>query len=248
MNTRQNDGDELLQPLPLSERIEEEMVIGVYPLSEVGSTATVNLLSRESLLKGTGLMVPGIEGNQLTNPRLVKRISKQLAKLLGGWFAQDITPYIELRDSLISQQVEDYYRRGGMTIQREKSQSAFYYLAFQVASWLIQAAGELNVFHCISLGRLLSQDQALQSGGQPSFRPLGSITPFISQATPNIKLHQLTDYSEEHPMNVFDTFLSDAGLTIKAGVRMHLKEGKTVNDNGLPFHYGIRINLDLRHS
>lgn len=248
MKTKQSNGDELLRPLPVAYHIDEEMVIGIYSLSEAGTSAAINLISRESLLKGVDLMVPSIEGNQLTNPRLVKRISKELAILLGGWFAQDITPFIKLHDSLIAQQVEEYYRGGGMTIQREKSQSAFYYFAFRVDPWVVQAVGESKVFHCISLGHLLSQTQAIQSGGHPYFRPLGSIEPVIIQAAPNINWGQLTDHSGEHPVNVFDTYLSDTDLTIKAGVRMHLKGGRAESIDGKPYFYGIRINLDMRRS
>ncbi|MEQ8972096.1 MAG: hypothetical protein RIE73_17085 [Coleofasciculus sp. C1-SOL-03] len=237
-----------LQPLPLTDRINKESIIGIFPFSEAQTTAAINLPSIDSLLKGVGLMVSSIDGEEITDPDLAKRISDELGHLLGGWFAQDLTPYIKLHKSLVSDDVQDSYRRGGMTITWDEPKTAFYYMAFEVPPWQVQAVGEVGVFHSVSIGRSLSQTEAIREGGHPAVHPVGSIEPLLAQATPKLLLKEFSDHSADHATNVFDTYLQRPGLTIKSGVRQRLVDGKAEISSGQPYHYGIRINLDLRSS
>jgi hypothetical protein len=135
-----------------------------------------------------------------------------------------------------------------MTIRWDEPKTAFYYLAFQVSPWKIQALGELGVFHCISINQRLTKIQALQEGGHPAFRPLGAVDTLIEHAISNLPFADLIDRTAEHAVNVFDTYLQNTWLGIKAGVRLTLDDdGKEVSME-YPYHYGIRINFDLRQS
>ncbi|MDZ8236340.1 MAG: hypothetical protein RMZ69_04040 [Nostoc sp. ChiQUE01a] len=237
-----------LQTLSSTERIQGESVIGAYPFFEEQTTAAINLPSIDNLLRGTSLTVSSIDGEQVTDATLVKHISDELGQLLGGWFSQDLTPYIQLHKSLVPQNMQEYYRNSGTTLQPDKPKTAFYYLAFQVVPWQVQALGELGVFHSISISQPLTKAKALQEGGHPSPRPLGSIEPLLADAAPNLSIAKLSDRSAEHPVNVFDTYLQDTWLTIKSGVRLSLTDNGTEVTSQHPYHYSIRINLDLRKS
>ena len=236
----------MLRPLPPTDRIKQEMVIGLFPGSETESTDEIDLLSRKSLFQGIRLVAPSIDGAQVSNPDITKRISDELRQRIGGWFAQDITPYIRLYDGLVSHEGREIYRQGGMTINWDETETAFYSMDFQADSWQVQAVGELEVFHCISLSHFLTRDEALQKGGFPSVRPLGSIEPLLAQAMPNLPLKQLVDHSAKHASNVFDVYLKGEGITVKAGVRQSLVGGEPEISDEMAYHYGIRINLDLR--
>ncbi|MBW4617357.1 MAG: hypothetical protein KME21_29900 [Desmonostoc vinosum HA7617-LM4] len=237
-----------LQPLSSTERIEAESVIGAYSFLEEQTTAAINLPSIDNLLRGTSVTVSRINAEKVTNPTLVKRISDELGRLLGGWFSQDLTPYIHLYKSLVSQEMQEYYTNGGMTTHLDKPKTAFYYLAFQVVPWQVQALGELGVFHSISISQPLTKAKALQEGGHPVPRPLGAIEPFLADVTPNLPIAKLSDRSGEHTVNVFDTYLQDTWLTIKAGVRLSLTADNKEVSSEHPYHYSIRLNLDLRKS
>lgn len=246
MKANSNNPPPSLRPLPLEQRIEGESIIGIYPFSEAETTAAIDLPSADSLLRGVSLMVSRLAGELLSDPPLAQLISNELKYLLGGWFNQDLTPYIQLHRSLISPEVRERYRIGGMTIQWDKPKTAFYYMAFEVTPWQVQAVGELNVFHCVSIGHMLTESKAIREGGHPSFRPLGSIEPLLIEATPNLPLRQLSDHSSEHTTNVFDTYLKNAEITVKSGIRMNIAKHGTVVATEHSYHYGIRINIDLR--
>lgn len=237
----------MLRPLPPTDRIKQEMVIGLFPGSETESTDEIDLLSRKSLLRGIGLVTPSIGGARVINPDLTKRISDELGQRIGGWFAQDkdIAPHIQLYDSLVSYEERGFYRQGGMAITWDETETAFYSLNFQVDSWQVQAVGEPDVFHCISLSHFLTRDEALRKGGFPSVRPLCSIEPLLDQAMPNLPLKQLVDHSDKHASNVFDVYLKGEGITVKAGVRQSLVGGEPETSGEMAYHYGIRINLYL---
>lgn len=235
-----------LQPLPVAERIQEEGIIGLVPFSEFSSTAALDIPSIDNLLRGPSLMMSIIEEEQLSDSALVKRISDQIGQLLGGWFAQGLAPHLQLHTSLIPLQLREYYYQVGMNITLDKPTTAFYHMAFKNSPWQVQAVGELNVFHCVSLGRLLAQDEALQEGGYPSKLPFGPIEPLLAQATPNLSLKQLVDRTAEHASNVFDAYLKGESITVKAGVRQGTLGNNSVTLGEFVYYYGIRINLDLR--
>lgn len=247
MNTTNRTPPPTLRPLSPADRINQEMVIGLFPGSETESTDEIDLISRKSLFQGIRLVAPSIGGAQVINPDLTKRISDELRQRIGGLFAQDIIPYIRLYDSLISHEEREIYRQGGMIITWDETETAFYSMGFQADSWQVQAVGELEVFHCISLSHFLTRDEALQKGGFPSVRPLGSIEPLLSQSMPNLPLKQLIDHSAKHASNVFDVYLKGAYVTIKAGVRMRIIDGEAGFPGEKSYFYSIRINLDLCH-
>ena len=246
MCTKNNGSSAALQPLPLAERIEAENVIGIFSLSEVPTTAAINLQSIDNLLKGVDLMVASIDGEELTDLDLAKSISDELGNRFGGWFAQDLIPYIQLHKSLVSQQVQDYYRLGGMNITWDKPKTAFYYMAFEVSPWQVQAVGELGVFHSVSIGRSLSQNEAIGEEGHPAIHPIGSIESLLTQLIPKLPFKELSDRSADYSTNVFDTYLQGSELTVKSGVRQRVFDGKAEISSERYYHYGIRINLDLR--
>jgi hypothetical protein len=235
-----------LQPLPVAERIQEESIIGLVPFSEFSSTAALDVPSIDGLLRGTSLMAPSIGEEDLSDPALVKRISDQVGQFLRGWFAQDLAPYIQLHSSLVPLQLREYYQRSGMNITPDEPTTAYYYMAFKVPPWQVQAVGQLDTFHCISLGRFLAQSEALQEGGHPAFRPLGPVESLLAQAALNLPLQLLIDHSTEHATNVYDTYLERQGTTVKAGVRQNLNGGGKAASSERTYYYGVRINLDLR--
>ena len=118
------------------------MVIGVVSFSEMGTPVAIDVPSKENLLQGTDLSVLKPGGNQITDPDLTQRIADELERLLGGWFAGDLTSYIQLYDSLVSLQLQEYYRAGGMGDHLDEPEEAFYNLAFAVPPWQVQVVGE----------------------------------------------------------------------------------------------------------
>jgi len=235
-----------LKPLAANEWIEEEMVIGLYSGAENESTDAMAVPSRDSVLRGVRLMAPRPGGARVTDAALAKRISTELGQQLGGWFGQDLTPYLQLYDSLMSQEERDRLRQGGMTIQEDKTNTAYYSLGFEKDGWRVQGIGELGVFHAVSFGRPLTQAEALGEGGHITRRPLGPVEALLTTAAPSVAGRTLTDRSAEHGANVFDTYLVGQQVTVKAGVRMRLLKGGSSPTDGAPYFYGIRINLDRR--
>lgn len=236
----------MLKPLAANDWIEDETVIGLYSGSETESTSAMDVPSRDSLLQGVRLMAPRPGGAIVADAALSRRISDELGQQLGGWFAQDLTPYLQLHDSLLSREERDRFRQGGMTIPEENTKTAYYSLAFEKDGWRVQGIGELGVFHAVSLGRPLTQAEALGAGGHVIPRPLGSVESVISGAAPKIATRNLADRSGEHAPNVFDTYLVDQQVKVKGGVRMRLARGGEASSDVAPYFYGIRINMDLR--
>ena len=228
------------------ERIEEESIMGLYPLSEAESLAAMAFPSIDTLLRGASLAVQKPGGDQRDHPGTARDVTRELERLLGGWFKSDLFPYVQCYDDLISRQIREGYRHTGVVLPENDLPVAFYYLAFQVPAWQIQAVGALDTFHCIFLGHLLEQTEALREGGHPVVRPLGPIKPLMARATPTLLRRHLADHTAEHAINVFETYLADDRITVKAGVRMRLAAGGTLVSNEKRYFYGIRINLDLR--
>jgi hypothetical protein len=222
------------------------MIIGLVPFAEAESTDAITIPSLENLMKGTSLSVPEPEGGRIDNLALAGRISEELGRTLGGWFDTDLVPFIRLYDGLISSQTVEEYRLSGMTITRDQPREAFYFLAFEMAPWQVQAVGEEGVLHAIYIGRSLTSAEATGPGGHPVYRPLGAIQEWLSQAAPKLADLPLTDHSAEHTVNVFDTYLVSPGLIVKAGVRERLMKDGQANPGEQAYVYGIRINLDLR--
>ena len=231
-----------LEPLPPAERITEEMVIGIYPQSETDSTAALDVPSRRALLRGTRLSLPKPAGNHVENDELRSTIAAELKDLLGGLFGGDIASYIELFDSLVSQEQRDAYAKSNIPIAWDEPEKAFYYLAFAVSPWQIQAVGEPGVFHCVFFGLPLQSEEAIGAGGHPLVHPAGAIDPLLVDLAPSVSQHSFRDASAEHATNLFDTYLisDDPGIIIKAGVRLRVTQADQTS-----YFYGIRINIDL---
>lgn len=241
----------MLRVLPADARIECELVLGGY-VTKVPTatrsfmTAAINLPSRKWILEGDSLTVYRPQGNFIDNATLTKRISEELGAVFGGWFTQDLTAYIQLHDGLVSDETKERYRSGGMTIDWDEPQAAFYYLEFEASPWQVQGIGELGQFHVIFLGRFISAEEAVGPGGHPLHRPLGAIDAVLSSATPCVMEQAFADLSEAY-FNVFDFYLEREMTTVKAGVRQRLDEaGNTVASQDQSYFYGIRVNVDLR--
>ncbi len=235
------------RPLDASERIVAEMVIGAVPFSEIGNTAAVDVLTRDTILGGTRLAAPVPQGLQLDNADLSRRINEELGQQLGGWFAQDLTQSITLYDSLVSAEERERYRAGGATMQWDQTQTAFYSMGFDASPWRVQAVGEPGVFHAVSLVRDLDDASAMQADGTPAVHPFGAVEDLLAQAAPTVVHRQLRDQTADHAPNIYDTYLTDGGLTIKAGVRTRVEEDGSLPTSGPTYFYAIRINLDLRN-
>lgn len=233
--------------LTSAERIAEEMVIGIFPHSEMQTTAALEIASKESLLRGTSLTIKKPGGKQIVKGALVRQLEQELCTFLGGWFCNDLTSYVGFYDDLIPQSHREQYHKSGVVIPEGKSNEAFYYLVFSVPPWQVQAVGNAGIFHAIFLGRLLSQSQALGKGDHPKVRPIGTIESVLAEAAPNFDLKRLADTTSEHAANVFDTYLVDKGSVVKAGVRMRLEEGGKAFQGEKSYFYGIRINIDLKY-
>jgi hypothetical protein len=235
----------VLKNLLPSERIDQEMVIGGYPFSEADTTAALKLPSKENLLRGVRLTVSEPSGHRLTNRRLVRRISRELEHLFGGWFVCDLVPYIQLYDNLVSQEIRDQYCLEGMDINWDEPQTAFYFLSFSVASWQVQAVGEPEVFHCIFLGKLLTKAEVLREEGYPHLYQMKPLPFPLAEAVPKLSIHRLTNSSSRHASNVFDMYLEGHGFNVKTGLRMRLMEDGSEFPGEKSYFYGIRINCSL---
>ena len=235
-------------PLSPADRIAGEMIIGGYPRAEAGTAAALEIPSRDVLLRGTRLSVQPPGGKQVADSGVGRRVAGELGGLLGGWFAGDAAHYIRLYDGLISEELREYHRGGGMAVREDGPGEAFYYLAAAAPPWQVQVVGEPETFHCVFLGRLLTQSEAIGEGGHPLARPLGEVTSLLVKAAPHVARLEFDDRSAGHAENVFDTYLvnAEAGVTVKAGVRMRLAEGAAAFEGPEAYFYGIRINIDLR--
>lgn len=222
-----------IQSLPPAARFDEELVIGSYPLEEEDTTASQPVLSVERLLHGTRLTVPAPRGELVH--RSPTAILRALGKRLGGWFTTDLAPHLTLHRSLASGPERESFRRGGMAISWDQPRVAFYGLAFLAGEWQVQGAGDPGAFHCVFLGRRLSQEQALGEGGHPRRRPAGPIETLLGEAAPNLQLAAFRDSAPLHAPNVFDVYLEKGQTRIKAGVRM-AGDGR--------YFYGIRIQVE----
>jgi hypothetical protein len=246
MKKRKLNTSLVLKFLTHSDMIDQEMVIGTYPFSEAETTSALELPSRETLLGGVRLIVSEPGGHRLTNCRLVRRISKELRRLFGGWFTYDLTPYIQLYDSLVSQQVRDKYRLGGMSINWDKPQKAFYFLSFSAASWQVQAVGELRIFHCIFFGQPLTRAEAIGGEVYPFFFQVDPVPSLLAEAMTKLSIHRLNDSTSKHASNLFHTYLEGYRIKVKAGIRMRLMKDGSEFPGDKPYFYGIRVNCDLR--
>jgi hypothetical protein len=211
---------ETLLPLPASERIANEMIIGVYPASETErpTTASVQALSKETVLLGTKLCVPLPAGKPISDPDQKQRIADELRQYFGGWFENDLTPYIQLHDD-------------------------FYYLAFCSPPFQVQCIGAAQAFHAVFIARRLTESEAVGEGGHPRFRPLGEVDSLLRRVAPEIAAQSLTDRTAEHASNVFDAYLTDdRGVIVKAGVRLCLTEAGELFPGPEAYFYGLRIN------
>jgi hypothetical protein len=220
--------------------IAAESPIGVFPLSQVGSTSSVSVPKKRNLVDGIGLMAPPPAGVEVDgdHDRLVSRVTDELGRLLGGWFEGDLTPYVRLYDSLASPEQKAYFDAPGIAMHwDEPASGAFSWLAFRLPPWQVQAVGDAGDFHCVSLGHPLAEKDALGEGGHPRKLPVGPPVDVLREATPVAAAAQFRDESQDHPGNVYDTFLSAEGLKVKGGVRMR------VDGSGhlLGYFYGVRV-------
>jgi hypothetical protein len=239
-----------LDYLSLEKSIQGEAIIGGY-LTKSPSTTTafatqaINLPSKRWILDWPNLSVYHPQGNRLTNPDLSKKVSEELGFLLGGWFTEDLTPYIELYDSLVSTETKKRYSSGGMRIIWDEPKTAFYYLAFESLPWQVQATGEPGEWHAIFIGRYISKEQALQAGGHPVLKPLGDIKPILLNSAPKVLAQSMSDKSTQH-LNVFDVYWENALYTVEAGVRQNVaQDGQPSLSAEETYFYGIRINIKL---
>jgi hypothetical protein len=230
-----------LEPLAESERVFAEMVVGAYPLGEEGTTAAVIVPSRASLLGGVRLTAVPLKGDPADESSEAETLADELGRLLGGWFTGPILPHLRVSSKLVPRG----FAAGYPGRPPEETSTAFYDLAFSSGRWNVQASGELRRFHCVSLFQPLERERAFANGGHPRPRPLGDAIDALEQAIPNLSSAQLRDRSAEHAPNVFDTYLTDRGRTVKAGVRIRLSEqGEEIADGWSSF-YGIRLNVEL---
>jgi len=230
-----------LQPLDERNRVYAELVLGAYPLSEEGTTAAILVPSRASLLHGVRLTAVPLQGDPVGGTSAAQTVADELGELLGGWFEGPIPPHVRLYSKLVPRGFGGAYPGTAP----EETSTAFYDLGFSTDRWNVQTTGELHRFHCVSLFQPLDRERALENGGHPRSRPLGDPTDVLEQSMPRRSGEQLSDRSAEHAPNVFDTYLTDGGVTVKAGVRLRVSEqGEEISD-AWTYFYGIRFNIEL---
>jgi len=222
-----------IKPLLPAERFDQDMVIGLVPLAEEGTTAAMPLPTVERLLRGTRLTVPAPRGE--VAGQASSKALRELEREFGGWFAEDLSAHVSLHRSLASAEEREGYRRAGMSITWDEPRDAFYGLAFTAGDWQVQAAGDAGVFHCVFLGRGTSADHAIGEGGHVQRHPVGPIAPVLREAMPRLDLGRYRDRTASHPSNVFDLYLERRGSLVKAGVRL-AGDGR--------YFYGARIQIE----
>lgn len=222
----------LIHPLPPAERFDQDMVVGLVPFAEEGTTDAMPVPSVAQLLRGTGLTVPAPRGE--ISERAPSRALRELDREFGGWFAEDLSAYISLHSSLAPAEEREGYRRAGVSIAWDQPRNAFYSLAFRAGDWQVQAAGDAGAFHCVFLGRQIAADRVLGEGGHPRPQPLGPVAPVLVEAMPRVDPGRYTDRSASHAPNVFDLYLEKRGSIVKAGVRL-ASDGR--------YFYGIRVQI-----
>lgn len=234
----------MIAPLRPEDVITAEAPIGVYSFAEVASTAAVDVPTKAALLGGTGLAAPPPAGAVVDDAGLVEGVADELARLLGGWFAGDLRPYLSLHDSLASPELRNYYAAGGMTMGWDEPATAFYWLAFRSPPWQVQAVGEAGDFHCVSFAHPLAQGEALGEGGHPRPLPVGPPLDLLREAAPGVAALALTDETAHHAPNVFDAYLPAAQVAVKGGVRLRV-DGTGAPAGERPYFYGVRVVVRL---
>ena len=234
-----------LSALTPTDRIVEEMVVGMFPHSEIQTTAALEIACKESLLRGTSLTIRKPGGAAVIGQTPVQQVATELCAGLGGWFCANLTSYLEFYDDLLSESFREQYRKSGLNLPPRGTDELFYYLAFSVPPWQVQAVGVARDFCAIFLARLLARSQAVGNGGHIICQPIGVIEPVLIEAVPNINLERLADVTPEHAVNVFDNYFIGDGLVVKAGVRVRLGKDSAAYRGKDAYFYGIRINVDL---
>jgi hypothetical protein len=234
-----------VRPLADDELVAGESPIGTVPFSELGTTAAIDVPSRRRMLEGPDLVVTPPQGRRVEDPAVAEQAGRELGARLGGWFAGDLAPAIRLHDSLASDELRQLALATGTRLTLEAPRSAYYFAAFEEDGWTVQAAGEPADFHCVSLARPLTSEQALGPGGHPRPHPLGPPEERLREAAPGLPLDDLRDESGAHPDNLYDTYRSGPGVVVKAGVRLRLDANGAAAGGPTPALYAIRINLDL---
>lgn len=227
-----------MNAIPPGDLLVAEAVIGV--ISGTGSEAQT-IPSRQRLLEGTGLVVPPPGGETVTSPAFARRAARELGELAGGWFEDDMSDVLELRDDLAGRALRQRLAAGGVTVAWDRPAHPYSWVAFTRDGWQAQAVGQFGDFHCIALARALTPDEALGPGGHARPRPAGPVDELLAAAAGRLPLSAMADRTGEQAPNVFDILLSGGGVTVRGGVRL----ASSAAGGAWRHYYIVRVNAKL---
>ena len=234
-----------LNPLSQEQIIQNEKIIGFYQLATGFGVPAMDVPTVKSLFQGTDLMVPILNGTPVHDSGYIKKVNKELKKKFGGVFAQNICEYIQCYESFVSDETKEYYKAGGMSINWDRPEKAFYTLHMQLDSCIVQAVGELGKFHCISFAYFINKEAVIDNTGNPKYPAPDMLPAHLKAYLPKITLAEFQNQAESHQQNVYNVYFDKGQIDIRGGLRQQIGTGSGQEISDEHYFYGIRVNLKM---